>query len=210
MVMRSLLLYRYHGWTVMEHNHLSAAEVAGFIDRSLGDEVRAQAVEHLATCERCRDEVAACVRLASTVPAPKHTSGAWRTLAAVAAVLVLGVALRSNWRQPAVRGEREVPSERSASATTRIRTVFPTDTVPIARSQLRFVWRRDAQATTYALAVDDSSGRSVWAGEISDTTFTLPDSARVAPSGLYFWHVDAIHVDGSSAQSDAIAFRIAP
>jgi hypothetical protein len=211
MVMRSLVLHRYNDWTVMEQNHLSAAEIASFIDRTLEGEVRARAVEHLSICERCRDEVAACVRLATTVPAEKDTSVVWRTVAVVAAVLVLAVALRSPWRQQATTGgERSVTAERSAPMSNHITTVLPADSVIIARSRLQFVWRRDERATTYALAVDDSSGKPIWTSEISDTTSILPDSVRLSPSGLYFWHVDALHIDGSSAKSSAMAFRITP
>jgi hypothetical protein len=204
-----MVLHRHHDWTVMEQNHLSAAEIAGFIDRTLENDVRALAVEHLATCERCRDEVAACARLAASAPVKRTVPVVWRAVAAMVAVVVLAVALRSTWDQGLI-GARRVTAERATSTVSRVRVVFPTDTVPIARSRLRFVWRRDLQATGYSLAVDDASGDVIWSGEINDTTFTLPDSARLAPSGLYYWHVDALHVDGSSAQSGATAFRVAP
>jgi hypothetical protein len=212
MDMRSLVLHRYHDWTVMEQNHLSATEIAGFIDRTLDGEVRARAVEHLAACERCRDEVAACVRLAATAPAHHDTSAVWKVVAAVAAVLVLAVTLRSGLRQRALTGgERSATAERAAPMTSRITTVFPTDTVAIARAQLRFVWRRDSRASAYTFAIIDANGKPVVRiDEIGDTTFALPDTVRLVPSALYFWHVDAPHADGSSAVSGEMAFRVAP
>src|SRR5678815_1506721 len=209
--MRSLAFHRYRDWTVMEQNHLSAAEMAGFIDHTLGDEVRARAAEHLATCERCRDEVAACARLAASAPVKRSMPVVWRAVAGMAAVVMVAVALRSTWNlgSPLV-GERNVAAERSSPMTSRVRLVFPTDSVSIARSDLHFVWRRDVRATGYSLTVDDSSGTQIWTREVSDTSFTLPDSARLAPSKTYLWHVDALHVDGSTAQSGPSAFRIAP
>jgi len=196
----------------MEQNHLSAAEMAGFIDHTLDDEVRARAAEHLATCERCRDEVAACARLAASAPAAVTRPVTWRIVLGLAAVLVITVALRSGWRARSPMGrERNVAAERSAPITSRITTVFPADSVPIARSRLRFVWEGDARASAYSLAITDANGKPVYSvDETSDTTFALPDTVRLTPSVVYFWHVDAPHADGSSARSSSVPFRIAP
>lgn len=212
MGMRSLVLHRYHDWTVMEENHLSAAEIAGFIDHTLSNEVRALAVEHLATCERCREEAAACARLAASAPTETLRPGVWRFAAGLAAVLVVAVALRSGWRSPSPVGEqRNATAERSAPMTGRIKTIFPNDSLPIARSQLRFVWNRDADASSYHLTVTDASGTPAWIGDvIGDTAFALPDTVRLAGSSVYFWRVDAPHADGSSAQSNRVSFRVAP
>ena len=211
MDMRSLVLHRFHDWTVMEQNHLSAAEIAGFIDRTLTAEVRIRAVEHLATCERCREEVAACARLAGSVPTKKSVPIVWQAVAGMAAILVLAVALRSTWhRQSFVGSGSTVATERSAPTTGRITTVFPADSVAIARSRLRFVWRRDEGATAYLLTITDANGNPVWFDEVRDTAFALPDTVRLTPSVLYFWHVDAPHTNGSSAQSGATGFRVAP
>jgi len=193
----------------MEQNHLSAAEIAGFIDHTLDGEVRARAAEHLATCDRCREEVAACARLAASAPTAGSRPIVWQTLAGLAAVLVIAVVLPSTWhRQPPMSGEGTAVVERSAPTTGLVTTVFPTDNVEIARSQLRFVWLRDARASVYRVMIDDANGKAVWNDEISDTTFALPDTARLAPSALYFWHVDALHNDGTSARSGAVAFRV--
>jgi hypothetical protein len=210
--MRSLVLHRYHDWTVMEQNHLSAAEIAGFIDHTLEGDVRASATEHLATCERCRDEVAACARLASSAPSAVTRPAVRRIVMGVAAVLLVAVALRPGWlvRSPLGR-ERDVTAERSVQMTSRITTVFPADSVPIVRSQLRFVWKADAGASDYSLTITDANGKTVYAiDEIGDTTLTLPDTVRLTPSVVYFWHVDAPHVDGSSAGSSSVSFRVAP
>ena len=195
----------------MEQNHLSAAEIAAFIDRSLEGEVRVRAVEHLATCERCRDEVATCARLAASAPATTRIPVALRAAAGIAAALVLAVAVRSSWHgETPVSGARTATVERSAPIIGRITTVFPTDSVTITRSQLRFVWRQDEDANVYRFVVTDANGRVVWRRDITDTAFALPDTVRLTRSALYYWHVDAPHADGSSAQSSGIAFRVAP
>ena len=195
----------------MEHKHLSATEIAGFIDRTLDEEVRVHAIEHLAACERCRDEVAACVRLAATVPPKRRTSFVLRAVAAVAAVLVLAVALRSTWRRPTPVDDRSVALERSAPMASRVTTVFPSDSMQIARSRLAFTWKRDAGAVTYSLRLIDANGKLVYSNdEIADTTFRLPDTVQLEPSAVYFWHVDAPHKDGSSAQSNSASFRVTP
>ena len=196
----------------MDQNHLSAAEIAGFLDRTLDAEVRAHAVEHLSACERCRDEVAACARLATTIPAAKGSSVRWRAAVAVAAILVLAVGLRSNRsRHIPSGGERNLTGERSATMTTSIATVFPSDSVAIDGSHLRFVWKRDAGASSYRLTITDANGIPVYLiDEISDTSFTLPDTVRLTSSAVYFWHVDAPHADGSSAKSSSDSFRVAP
>ena len=195
----------------MEQNHLSAAEIAGFIDRTLAGEVRIRAVEHLANCERCRDEVAACARLTGSVPAKRSVPIVWQAIAGMAAILVLAVALRSTWRREPPRGDEQTATmERSAPMTSRIRTVFPTGNEQIARSRLRFVWLRDAQATAYQFNIADANANSVWSVTVNDTALALPDSVRLAQSASYIWTVVAPHVDGSVAQSSPIVFRVAP
>jgi hypothetical protein len=196
----------------MEHNHLSAAEIAGFLDRTLESEMRSHAVAHLAECERCRDELAACARLASTAPPARRTSVLWQAVAGVAAVLLIAVVLRSG-RHPdsSVGSERILSAERSAPMTSRITTLFPADTVAIARSKLRFMWKRDAGASAYSVTITDANGKLVYGiDEISDTVFTLPDTVRFTSSTVYFWNVDAPHADGSSAKSGSVPFRVAP
>jgi len=211
MDMRSLVLHRYHDWTVMEENHLSAAEIAGFIDQTLEGESRARAVEHLATCERCRDELAACARLAASAPATAVRPAAWRFVASFAAVLMIAVVLRSGWRSPSPAvDERNAAAERSAPLVSRIKTVFPEDSVPIRRSRLRFIWNSDRAASSYHLTITDATGIAAWTGDVADTAFALPDSVHLLPSSMYFWRVEAPHADGTSAQSSAVAFSVAP
>lgn len=208
--MRSLALHCRDDEYLMEQGHLSAAEIAGFIDQALDADARALAAEHLASCQQCRDELAVCARLAASAPAVRPRRLPWRAVAGTAAVLVLAIVLRSRSRQPVREPGQAATVERARPAASTVMTVFPSENLEIARARPRFVWRRDEQAAAYRLVVTDANGRPVWNDDVRDTVFTLPDTARLTPSAHYFWRVDALHADGTTSESAEVAFRVAP
>jgi hypothetical protein len=204
MVMRLLVMPRLTLHVVTPDRHLSAADVAAFIDRSLPLEVRADAEVHLSGCDRCREELASCARLAGNAPAAPTRRATWRLAGLAAAAVIVAIVLR-----PTTRLDRGAPAERaSINAGARMTIVFPTGVV--ARSELRFVWRHDDRSSGYRVILTDSAGAPTWTEDVVDTSAAPPASVRLKPGARYFWRVEALHADGSATKSDVTPFRIRP
>ena len=70
------------------------------------------------------------------------------------------------------------------------------------------VWRSVAGAASYLIDVRRDDGTLLTRGSTSDTTFVVPDSARVAPAGEVYWSVTARLSDGTELRSVARRVRI--
>jgi hypothetical protein len=205
--MRQLALRRPGRTFVMPVQHLSAVEIAAFIDRPLSAGARAAAERHLSACARCREELAACMRLASTAPARRAFRVSWPLVGSIAAAMLFVVVLRPVHRQASVEPARE----RSAVIGADSIAIAPTADRAVARRDLRLVWRRDPAAVSYRVVVTDSAGAPTWrSDDVTDTSIAPPSSVALVPRARYFWRVDALHGDGSSAQSATSGFRITP
>ena len=206
--MRQLVLRRAGRALVMPVQHLSATEIAAFIDSTLAPDARAAAEFHLTGCARCREELASCLRLASSAPMRSRRRVSWPLVGSIAAAVLIVAVLR-----PVTR--REVPSavrERAPGLTpTGQLSIAPPGNSTIARRDLRLVWRRDLDAVGYRVVITDSAGTPAWnSADVTDTSVVPPTSAPLNPGARYFWRVDVLHADGSTAQSATTGFRIAP
>lgn len=205
--MRQLVLRRPSRAYVMPVQHLSAVEIAGFIDSTLSAAARAAAELHLSGCARCREELASCMRLASTAPARRAFRVSWPVLGSIAAAILVFVVLRPARHQPSLEPARE----RSTVIGAESLAIAPVADRAIARRDLRLVWRRDPAAVSYRVVVTDSAGAPAWrSDDLTDTSIAPPSSVALVPRARYFWRVDALHGDGSSAQSATSGFRITP
>jgi len=188
---------------MMPGDHLSAVDVAAFIDRTMSPAARERAERHMAGCESCREELAASARLASTVPPQRRgTPWAWIGVAAAAAVVILVA------RPQVERRERGDPIERGHPVTTPVQ-VMPADLL-VRRPDLRFVWRSDGTGTTYRVIVIDANGAPTWTTDLADTTVRIPASTKLSAGMKYFWRVEALHPDGGVTKSEMLSFTIAP
>ena len=157
----------------------------------------------MATCASCREELAACMRLASTVPV-KRRSIPWTWLGTAAAAAIVLVVIARPRVDPRERGE---PVERG-HLVGKPELMVPSDVV-VRRPDLRFMWRSDGAGTTYRVIVDDVNGAPVWNADVPDTTTTVPMSMQLIPGARYYWRVEALHPDGSIAKSQMLSFTIA-
>jgi anti-sigma factor RsiW len=205
--MRQLVLHRPSRALVMPIQHLSATEIAAFIDSRLTPDARAAAELHLSGCPQCRDELASCLRLAGTAPSRSSTRVPWPLLGTIAAAVLVAVVFRPGQQRVA----RNVSRERATSPATSAPALAPLSDRTFARQAARFTWQRDSAAIGYHVVVTDSAGAPVWrSDDLSDTTVAPPSSVRLNPGARYFWRVDALHADGSSSQSATTGFRITP
>ena len=206
--MRQLALRRSGRVLVMPVQHLSATEIASFIDSTLPPDARVAAELHLSGCPRCREELASCLRLAST--APMHSR--WRTTlplaGAIAAAILVVAVLRPNLGRHAIDVARErTPALPPSGAL----AVMPAPNSAIPRRDVQLIWRRDADAVSYRAIIADSSGAPAWrSSDIVDTSVTPPPSLSLTAGARYYWRVDILHADGSTAQSATTGFRIVP
>jgi hypothetical protein len=204
--MRTLVVPLF-GRAVTTGQHLSASTLGAMIDKTLMGDARRRAEQHLAECDVCRDELAACARLANTAPAARSrsTPSAW-VVGAAAAVVVIALGIRSV-QSPRERGATQ---ERAANANTSgIAVVAPFAGAIVPRAELRFVWRRDDASTGYRVIVTNAAGAPAWVKELSDTV-ALPPTNALEKGASYFWRVEALHADGAAVQSPTTAFQIAP
>lgn len=205
MVMRQLVIPRLTLRVVTTDRHLSAADIAAFIDRSLPLDARADAELHLSGCDRCREELASCARLAGSVPALPQRRTTWWVGGLAAAAVIVAIVLQPT----AARIDRGASVERaSVNAGSRMTVVSPTGLV--TTSDLRFVWRRDDRSSGYRVILTDSIGAPIWTEDVVDTSAVPPVPIHLKPGARYFWRVEALHADGSATQSDETPFRIRP
>jgi hypothetical protein len=190
---------------VSSDRHLSAADIAAFIDHSLPLDARADAEIHLSGCDRCREELASCARLTGNAPLAQRRRVTWPMAGLAAAAVIVAIVLRPT----AARIDRGASVERaSVGAGSRMTIVSPSGLV--TRADLHFVWRRDDQSSGYRVILTDSIGAPAWTDDVVDTSAAPPVTVRLKSGSLYFWRVESLHADGSATQSDATPFRIRP
>ena len=215
----------------MPSEHLSASEIAGYLDGDLPAGDRRTAEAHLDACTSCRAELAAVGRLAhewDAAPAAAARAAAadpqrprphrrWpraATLGVLAAGLA-GVLVARRAPDPAGQPSSEgvAAVERGTSQPTpapapsgEIEVVAPTDT--IAAASARFTWR-PARADVYRLTLSADDGAPLWTGETTDTTLALPADVPLRAGARYFWHVDGI-ADGIAVSTGARLLHVRP
>jgi hypothetical protein len=103
----------------------------------------------------------------------------------------------------------KVETERRAVADddVRLRTIAPGDGASVNESTPMFVWY-SLPGATYQLTVTNADGGTVWQTSTGDTALSLPATARIAGGATYYWSVDALKDDGSSATSGVREFKL--
>jgi hypothetical protein len=169
----------------------------------MGRRERSRAVEHLANCETCLDELVEVGVLTGAAPRRRG----WLVPAAVAAVLALLVLGRMMEDRPDTAVLRDSDRVRS-EALQEIVVNGPADGVH--PDSVRFTWRSVAPAATYEVTVTDDAGDVVWAGSSADTAAAVPPQAGLLAHARYYWFVDALLADGQTATSGVQEFQTGP
>jgi hypothetical protein len=195
-------------------DHLTDAEIAGFVDRDLGRDERERVESHLAACAECRTAATQVSRMAHAISHGESIAPAKRrrirlkSSVALAGVLAASIAMVVLVRADSF--ERPDPLVRSgpvgADARYVIEVVSPGEATTVMSSDLAFVWR-DTGADVYRLAIFDEGGAVVHTAETADTLVSLPEEIDLEPGHLYLWRVDAI-TDGLSGSSGARKLRV--
>lgn len=179
--------------------HLSAEELAAFVDGSLDAVARERLVQHLAICRECRHEVSTVKRLVSPPTwRPAHFGA---VLAAAAALLVT-----VQWSATPSR-DGAIPNDRERAADTRLlpeidaplQIVAPDSVAPVALP-LTLQWRAADSDASYHVEVLDETGNERFSVTTADTTAIVP-VGRVGGGARYYWKVDARRIDGRVVSS---------
>jgi hypothetical protein len=178
--------------------------VAAYVHRALSPEARRIVELHLAECEKCRWEVAEVVSLVRR-SARRGWSYIMLPAAAAAAVLFLAVL-------PSRIGERDEARLRTGvgEGVPAITVVAPTsgDSVPL--DGIDFTWRWFAPDAQYNVRLTTAEGSEVWRTSTRDTSAVPPSDIGLVPGQTYFWYVDALLPDGSSATTGIRRFTVGP
>lgn len=189
---------------IEKREHLSAEEIAAYIDHKLSLDDTARAESHLADCHECRREVAASAGLVSAAP----TTGARRRIGRIAGVAAAAAILLAVLFTRPQRPDVAVERRSGADEASRVHAISPRGGSTVDAESVAFVWRRDDDAS-YQLTVVDSSGAVVWVTTTGDTTVRLPRTVGLTPGKRYFWYVDALRANGFSVSSGPVEFMTA-
>lgn len=182
-------------------DHLTDAQLAGYLDRSFGG-AEGQAIEaHLEACADCRLELIETTRTMdawqemATRDQPVRTrsrrfafAGASMLMAAsLAALLLIRPDTRPATEIPHIERATNPPYSEGLVA---ILAVEPPEEVS-ALHQIVFTWQ-SVSASRYRLTLSDAAGSPIWVHDTADTTAVLPADIRLEPGRTFFWNVDGV------------------
>ena len=178
--------------------HLSAEQLAAFLDGRLTTDERRRALAHFAVCTVCRREMAATRQLLR----PRRTGRRFVTVGLMTAIAAaLAVVMVSRTARDDVDGQAtERTGERAAQPDRlpRVIVVSPVDRA-VVDSTVLFRWRPTGAEATYRVVLQDAAGAVKWETTTGDTTAALPGAIMLTSGAQYFWSVDAQLADGGSA-----------
>ncbi len=187
--------------------HLSAEDVAAYLNGAISSEERSAIEVHLATCGRCCDEIVAHTH-ASEKAGPawrRPTIAALAAAAAVAGVLLIGPGQRLliSDREPVFR-DAQTPVE--AVLRPSIVALAPVNQAAVQRDSVRFAWRPIAPDAFYSLTLTDREGNLAWRASTRDTLLPLSPEVTLQHGVTYYWYVDALLPSGESPSTGVHRF----
>lgn len=196
---------------IMTYNpssHLTESDIAAWLDRALPEPERRNVDAHLTSCDECRNEVSASQEAVSKAPRmtrPSRIPVRWVGLAAAAAVMVIAV---STLGRTTNDGTAERDSGAAVTGVQRVVAIVnPADGATLG-SDRRLAWRGEGSGATYRITIGDDSGQPIHSATLPDTSFVIPQSIQLSAGRKYFWYVDAITSEGTTATSGLNSFTI--
>lgn len=188
--------------------HPSAGEMAAYIDGVGTEEERRRLDLHLSACARCREElVVVREAMRSKGSRLRWVAGAVATAAAIA-LLLMTPAMLQDGSDPVLRGPDT--ADPAADVAGAIEVVAPREDGGDAATEPRFVWRSSGPGAQYRVTVTTTAGDAVATVTTSDTVITSLPDAELAPDTEYYWWVEALRADRTTAESGLQRFRTAP
>ncbi|HEX6251152.1 MAG TPA: zf-HC2 domain-containing protein [Gemmatimonadaceae bacterium] len=187
--------------------HLSADQLAGYIDHALEAAERATVESHLEICDACRADMLSAKRITQEHAPPRRSRlafyGVVGTAAAAALILVVG---RSG--PPESPGTPQLREATAPPAAERgIAPLHPASGDTLAADSVVLAWRPLEPDAEYRLTLSTPDGTILWSSETGDTTVAVPDSV-FREAGPVFWYVDALRSTGRAATTGVREFVI--
>src|SRR5689334_3310450 len=192
---------------------LDELTITEFIDSRLTDLARQRTIAHLASCARCRREVAAISALSRETAAdqPKTLSVGARRMrwtlplgALAAAAVVLLIVRPSSEDRPGSPTLLGAPTVTANAQTPTALAPFST----VSRVD-RFVWSAVPKAARYRVRLY-SVDALLWTSETRDTSLAASAAPQLVVGATYLWRVDAEMSPERWAESELVPFRIVP
>jgi hypothetical protein len=191
--------------------HLTDAELAGYVDHDITPEERRRVEVHIDQCAECRAEIVALSRIAHPEASGAGSGVArrrwWWLPAAAAAVIVAGVSLPRLTTTPLSPDTAQRSRRTDADGRSRFAAVAPASDTTVRDSPLAFTWHA-TDADAYRFILTTEGGDPVWRKDTGDTSLVLPDSVALQPGHAYFWQVEAI-AKGITATTEVRRLQIA-
>jgi hypothetical protein len=188
-----------------DHPHLTAEDVAAFLDRRLTATERHGIEDHLAHCGRCRAELAAVRRLVKSGPVPRQLT--LRTGLAAAAVIAFLALTLGRLGSGGTDDRVRTPPSLTGSGSELITAIQPADGDTVATARPALIWRSIGGEPAYRVTITEETGKLVWTNTTTDTALTLPPTL-LSPRTTYFWYVDALRADGRAASTGVHRFIV--
>lgn len=195
--------------TTEDSPHLTAEDVAAYLDRRLTTAERSGIEAHLAHCRQCRREITESRRLVVASPIGRQRYVIPAGIAAAAAITFAVVTLNRPGTGPESDPVR-TPSSETVDSSVRISVISPADGDTISQGHPTLLWSTVSGEPTYRLTITDASGQPVWTTSTTDTALALPANITLQPRTKYFWYVDALRADGRAVSTGVRSFTTSP
>jgi hypothetical protein len=170
------------------------------VERRGPEEERLRSINHAMACADCGEELE--LLRSTRIVRDRAPIPSFGFALAASIMVVAGLGYYSLARSRAATSD-----DLTRDGTGDVQLVSPLSTSAQRLDSL--VWRPVAGAASYVIDVRRDDGTLVTRGTTSDTTFVVPDSARVEPGSDVYWGVTARLSDGTELRSAARRIRIA-
>ena len=171
------------------------------VEQQGSEEERLASINHAMTCADCGEELELLRATRVVRDRARIPHGGFALAASLVLVAGLGYYTLARRGSP----EPAVDSAVMRGVTGDIQLVSPAGDVQRVDS---LVWRSMPGVTSYVVEVRREDGTLVTRAATTDTSFVVPDSARVAPGNDVYWTVSARLSDGSELRSAARRVRV--
>jgi hypothetical protein len=193
------MIERSDGGTV----HLTPGDVARFVEKRATADERRTIERHLNECDACRTEIIQVARFARGGGARRRVFVA--VPVAAAAALLVWVAVG-----PSAGGVDPNRLRAGSEGLQRIEAVTPVDERVVRTDTVSFLWRSAGPGAQYSINITDTRGDPVSQALVADSVFVITIDALRGHGAVFFWYVDAVLPDGSTASTRVRRFSLSP
>jgi hypothetical protein len=192
-------------------SHLDTGSISAYLDGRLESGEKARVQGHLADCPECRREMTELVDLMKAHDRPRRRWPVVATGVAAAAAVALLISVprvREAMDDPGALRAPEAATEREAVRS--LPVISPPPDASLTREEVVFAWESAGEEAAYRLTMTDEEGQTVWRIDTDATWVDPPSDLELRPGQIYFWYVDAVLSDGTTATTGVNRLRLAP